>query len=86
MHIRLIEHYIRTSDDLPVLGVIESVSDLVVWSVVMENAFLGSQFEFSAVVFRYEGIRLAFENPQFIVIWLTIGLVFEVLEVYSTTY
>ena len=39
MHSRLIEHYVRTSDDLPVLGVPESVSDLAVGSILEENAF-----------------------------------------------
>ena len=28
MYFRLVEHYVRTSDDLSVLGVLESVSDL----------------------------------------------------------
>ena len=48
MHSRIVEHYVRTSDDLSVL-------------------------EFSAVVFRYEGVRLATENPQLIIIQLTAG-------------
>ena len=52
MHSRLVEHDVRTSDDLSVLGVLESVSDLAVWSVAKENAFPGSRFEFSTVVFR----------------------------------
>ena len=64
MHSRLIEHHDQTSDDFSVLGVLESVSDLAAWSVAKENAFPRSRFEFSAVIFRYEGIRLATENPQ----------------------
>ena len=39
VHSRLIEHYVRTSDDLPVLGVPESVSDLAVVSIPEENTF-----------------------------------------------
>ena len=39
MHSRLVEHDVRTSDDLPVLGVPESVSDLAVGSIPEENAF-----------------------------------------------
>ena len=39
VHSRLIEHDVRTSDDLPVLGVPESVSDLAVGSIPEENAF-----------------------------------------------
>ena len=73
VHSRLVEHYIRISDDFFVLGVPESVSDLAIGSVVEENAFPESQFEFSAVVFRYESIRLASENPKFSVIRLTAG-------------
>ena len=63
MHSRLVEHDVRTLDDLFVLGVPELVSDLAVWSVAKEKAFPGSWFKFSAVVFRYEGICLASENP-----------------------
>ena len=73
VHSRLVEHYIRTSDDLFVLGVPEFVSDLAVRTVTKENAFPESWFEFSAFVFRYEGIRLASENPKFVIIRLTIG-------------
>ena len=73
MHSRLVEHAVRTSDDLSVLGVPESVSDLAVWTIAKENAFLGSRFEFSVVVFWYEGIRLASENPHFVVIRLIAG-------------
>ena len=73
MHSRLAEHDVRTSDDLFVLEVLESVSDLVVWSVAKENTFPRSRFEFSAVVFRYESIHLASENPQFFIIRLTAG-------------
>ena len=62
MHRRLVEHHVRISDDLFVLGVLESVSDLAVWSVAKENAFPVSRFEFSAVVFQYESIRLTSEN------------------------
>ena len=51
MHRQLVEHDIRTLDDLPVLRVLESVSDLAIWFVAKENAFLGSRFEFSAIVF-----------------------------------
>ena len=72
VHSRLIEHYVRTSDNLSVLGVPESVSDLATWSVAKKNSFLGCRFEFSAVVFRYEGECLASENPQFLVIWLSV--------------
>ena len=73
VHSRLVEHYVRTSDDMSVLRVLQSVFDLTVWSVAKENAFRGSRFEFLAVIFRYEGIRLASENPEFIIIWLTVG-------------
>ena len=73
VHSRLIENYVRNLDDLPVLRVPESVSDLVVGSIPEENAFPRSWFEFSAVVFRYEGIRLATEDPQLVVIRLTAG-------------
>ena len=69
----LVEHYVRTSDDLFVLGVSELVSDLAVWCVTNENTFPGSQFDFSTVVFRYEGIGIASENPQFVIIRLTSG-------------
>ena len=55
------------------LRVPESVSDLAVESIPEENAFPLSRFEFATVVFRYEGIRLATENPQFIVIRLLAG-------------
>ena len=71
-HCGLVEHYVRASDDLSVLGVPELVSDLDVWSVAKENAFLGSRFEFSAVVFWYEGICLSSENPQFVVVRLIV--------------
>ena len=73
MHSRLVEHYVRTLDDLSVLGVPESVSDLAVWSIAKENTFPGSRFEFPAVVFRYEDICLATENPQLVVIRPTTG-------------
>ena len=39
VHSRLIEHYVQTLDDLSVLGVPESVSDLAVGSIPEENAF-----------------------------------------------
>ena len=39
MHSRLIEHHVRISDDLSVLGVLESVSDLAVGSIPEENTF-----------------------------------------------
>ena len=39
VHSRLIGHYVRTSDDLFVLVVPESVSDLAVGSIPEENAF-----------------------------------------------
>ena len=73
MHSRLVEHDVQTSDDLSVLGVPKSVSDLAVGTIAKENTFPGSWFEFSAVVFRYEGIRLASKNPQFVVIRHTTG-------------
>ena len=73
MHSQLVEYYVRTSDDLFVLGVPESVSDLAVGSIPEENTFLSSWFEFSAVVFRYEGVHLATENPQLVIIRLTVG-------------
>ena len=50
------------------LGVPESVSDLVMWSVAKENAYLGSRFEFQAVVFRYESISFASENHQRVIV------------------
>ena len=56
VHSRLVEHYVRTSDDLCVLGVLELVSDLVVWSIAKGNTFPGSRFEFLAAVFQYEGV------------------------------
>ena len=71
MHSRLVEHYVQTSDDLSVLGVLESVSDLAVWIVTKENTFPRSWSEFSTVIFRYESISLASENPQFVIILLT---------------
>ena len=71
---QIVEHYVRTSGDLSVLRVPESVNDLVVRSVANENAFPGSRFEFAAVVFRYEGISLTSKNPQFVIIRLTTGL------------
>ena len=70
MHSRLVEHHVRTSNDLSMLKVPESVSDLAVGSIPEENASPLSRFEFAAVVFWYEGIRLATENPQLIVIRL----------------
>ena len=73
MHNRHIEHYIPTLDDLFVFKVPELASDLAIWSVAKENAFLGSRFKFATVIFQDEGIRLAFENPQFVVIQLTAG-------------
>ena len=39
MHSGLVEQYVRTSDDLFVLGVLESVSDLAVGSIPEENTF-----------------------------------------------
>ena len=39
VHSRLVEHYVRTSDDLSMLGVLESVSDLAVGSIPEENTF-----------------------------------------------
>ena len=46
MHNRLVENHVRTSDDLSVLGIPESVSDLAVGSIHEENALfdLGSSF------------------------------------------
>ena len=73
VHCRLVEHYIQTSDNLSVLGFPESVSDLAVYSVAKENAFPRSRFEFSGIIFRYEGVHLAFKNPQFVIIRLTSG-------------
>ena len=73
VHSRLVEHDVRTSDDLSLLGVQESVSDLVVGSIPKENTFPLSRFEFSAVVFRYEGVCLATENPQLVIIQFTAG-------------
>ena len=87
VHDRLIEHYVRTSDELSVLGVLESVFDLAVCIVAEEKAFPISRFEFSTVDFRYEGVCLASENPHFVVIRQSIiPEVFEVLELYSATY
>ena len=71
MHSRLVEHYVRTSDDLSVLGVLESVSDLSVRTIAKENTLPGLRFEFSAIVFRYEGVRLTTKNPQLVIIRLT---------------
>ena len=59
VHRRLVEHFVRTSNDLSVLGVPKSVVDLAIWSIAKENAFPGSRFEFSTIILRYEGIRLA---------------------------
>ena len=73
MHRRLVEHPVRTSDDLSVLWVLESVSDLAVGSIAKGNAFPWSRFKFSAVVFRNEGIGLATEDPQLVIIRLTLG-------------
>ena len=73
MHSQLVEHYVQNSDDLSVLGVPESVSDLAVWAVAKENTFPGSRLEFSATFFPYEGIRLTSENPQLVIIRLTAG-------------
>ena len=39
VHSQLVEHYVRTSDDLSVLGVPELVSNLTVWTVAKENGF-----------------------------------------------
>ena len=39
MHRRLVEHDVRTLDDLSMLGVLESVSDLAVGSIPKENTF-----------------------------------------------
>ena len=58
---------------LSVLRVPESVSDLAFTTLTKENTLPGSWFEFSVVVFQYEGIRLTSENPQFVIIRLTIG-------------
>ena len=73
MHSRLVEHDVRTSDDLSLLGVPESVSDLVVGSKPKENAFPLFSFEFSMVVFRYEGIHLETADPHLVIIRLTTG-------------
>ena len=73
LHSRLVENDVRTSDDFSVLGVLESVSDLSVRTIAKENTLPGLRFEFSAVVFRDEGVRLASENPQFVIIRLTAG-------------
>ena len=73
VHSRLVEHYVRTLDDLSMLGVSQSVSNLTVWTVAKENTFPRSQFEFSTTVFRYESISLTYEDPQFVIIRLTIG-------------
>ena len=54
-------------------GVLESVSDLTVWSVAKENTFPGSRFEFPAIVFQNESICLTTENPQVVIIQLTAG-------------
>ena len=59
MHGQFIEHYVQTSDDLSVLGVLESISDLAIWSITKENAFPGPSCKFVVVFFQYEGIRLA---------------------------
>ena len=50
VHSRLVEHDIRTLDDVSVLGVLELVSDLADWSIPKENAFPLSCFEFSVSV------------------------------------
>ena len=68
VHSRLVEHNVRTSHHLPVLRVPESVPDLAVGSIPEENAFPSSRFEFSAVVFRYEGVFLATEDAQLVII------------------
>ena len=73
MHSRIVEHDVRTSDDLSVLGVPEPLSDLAVGSILEENAFPLSRFKFSAVVFRYEGICLATEDPQVVITRLAAG-------------
>ena len=73
MHSRLVEHYIRTSNDLSVLGVPNSVSDLDVGSIPEENGFPLSRFEFPAVILRYEGICLATEAPQLVITRLVAG-------------
>ena len=67
MHSRLVEHHVRTLEDLSVFGVLESVSDLAVGSISKENTFPSPQFEFPAVLFRYEGTRLATEDPQLVI-------------------
>ena len=72
MHSRLVEHYVRTSDDLTMLGDLESVCNLAICSIDKKIAFPGSQLEFSVVIFQYEGIRLASKNPQFVVIRLVV--------------
>ena len=58
MHSRLVEHDVLNLNDLSMLRVPESVSDLSVSSITKGNTFPGSWFEFPAVVFRYEGISL----------------------------
>ena len=65
---------------MSVLGVPGSVSDLAVGSIPEENAFPGSRFEFPAVVFQYEGICLATEDPQLVIARLAAGPYF--LEVF----
>ena len=46
MHSRLVKHYVRTSDDFSMVGVLESVSDLAVGSISRKTHFLdlGSSF------------------------------------------
>ena len=39
LHSRVVEHDVQTSDDLPMFGVLDSVSDLAVGSIPEENAF-----------------------------------------------
>ena len=41
MHSQLVEHHVRTSDDLSVLGVLEAVSDLAVRSLISVRVFGG---------------------------------------------
>ena len=71
MHSQLIENDARTSDDLSVFQVPELVAEIVVWSITKENTFLGPWCKFAAIIFRDEGVRLASENPQLVVIRLT---------------
>ena len=47
---RLIKHYVRTLNDLFMLRVPELASNLAVRLIAEGNTFLGSRFEFSAVI------------------------------------